>query len=265
MNIKRILLAFTLTSLVATLPIMAALESNNRVGQAESAFKTFKKDIKCAFSREGCTREQRIRMAKRGLKLLGAVALLYGFLKFRAKVMAKDTLKASNKQMRQEEKADAEKAERERPALEVRIKKREQEQAQQERVRRVQEEKRELEKKEQMHQKEEQLRAQHRKKEKVLIKKRDEALQETTVLSEQLELTEKLYSSKLTQPAESYVKPLARDTLLREHEALSEKYAQARKKREQIQRKLDQLQADHREKEHAFWFKIRGFRRPLEK
>ncbi len=96
MNIRHILLSFTLVSLVATGPIMAAVESNN-VEQAKSTFQTFKKDIKCAFSREGCTREQKIRMAKRGLKLLGAIALLYGALKvkakvtaFRAKVMARD-------------------------------------------------------------------------------------------------------------------------------------------------------------------------------
>ncbi len=167
MNSKHILLGFTLVSLVATGPIMAVVESNDKVEQAESAFKTFKKDIKCAFSREGCTRAQKVRMAKRGLKLLGAIALLYGFLRvrtkvmaFRAKAMARDAerearwkaeeaqleqsqqkqadrLKALNEQMRQEEEAAAEKAERERPAREARIraKQKEEEQTRQQRAR----------------------------------------------------------------------------------------------------------------------------------
>jgi len=77
MNIKHILLTFTLLSLVATEPIMAAVERNEKAKQAESTFQTFKKDIKCAFSRKGCSREQKIRLLKQGLTLLGAVTLLY--------------------------------------------------------------------------------------------------------------------------------------------------------------------------------------------
>ena len=122
MNSKHILLAFTLISLLSTDPVVAMSEDNGNVEQAESTFKTFKKDIKCAFSRKGCTREQKIRLAKRGLKLLGAVALLYGFLKFRAKVMAKNArmkaeIKAMNEVSEESRKA-SEKEERRRLAQE---------------------------------------------------------------------------------------------------------------------------------------------------
>ncbi len=76
MNIKNSVFLFTLVSLIFAGPIMAAVESNNRVEQAESTFKTFKKDIKCMFTIEGCTREQKIRLAKQGLKLFGIVIFL---------------------------------------------------------------------------------------------------------------------------------------------------------------------------------------------
>ena len=99
MNIKRVLLAFTLAlnalivspaHAISSAEYMALAkghraslggspeEKTNKLDQAKSALKTFKKDIKCVFSREGCTREQKIRLAKQGLGLLIIIAALGG-------------------------------------------------------------------------------------------------------------------------------------------------------------------------------------------
>ena len=79
MQNKHIFLVFTLASVVATGPVTAAVASNEKVEQAESPFQTFKKDIKCVFTRKGFTRKRKTRLTKQGLVLLGVVAFWYGF------------------------------------------------------------------------------------------------------------------------------------------------------------------------------------------
>ncbi len=58
--------------------VLRGQEKKDRLEEAKSALKTFKKDIKCMFSREGCTKEQKIRLLKQGLGLVGIIALLTG-------------------------------------------------------------------------------------------------------------------------------------------------------------------------------------------
>jgi hypothetical protein len=53
-------------------------KTNSRIKDAKSTFRTFQRDIKCAFTREGCTTEQKKRLLKQGIALLGITALLAG-------------------------------------------------------------------------------------------------------------------------------------------------------------------------------------------
>ena len=78
MNTKNIILALTLISTGAIEPTMAATPLRSaRIKQADSAFKTFKKDMKCMFSRtKKCSPEQRRRIKRKGLALIGALAVL---------------------------------------------------------------------------------------------------------------------------------------------------------------------------------------------
>ncbi len=79
MNIKNKILAFMLVSVIATEPVVAAVESKNKVEQAKSTFKTFKKDVGRIFTRKGFTRKRKIRLTKQGFGLLSVVAFWYGF------------------------------------------------------------------------------------------------------------------------------------------------------------------------------------------
>ena len=133
MNIKRILLAFTLAlsalivgpaQAISSAKYMALAkghraslrgspeEKRNKLEEAKSALKTFKKDIKCMFSRKGCTREQKIRLAKEGLGLLTVIAVLSGsWLVWKSRVKRRE--KAAEEQERLEkERQEAKRAER---------------------------------------------------------------------------------------------------------------------------------------------------------
>ncbi len=79
MNIKNTILAFMLVSVIATEPVMAAVESKNKVEQAKSTFKTFKKDVRRIFTRKGFTHKRKIRLTKQGFGLLSVIAFWYGF------------------------------------------------------------------------------------------------------------------------------------------------------------------------------------------
>ncbi len=79
MNIKNTILAFMLVSVIATEPVVAAVESKNKVEQAKSTFKTFKKDVGRIFTRKGFTHKRKIRLTKQGFGLLSVIAFWYGF------------------------------------------------------------------------------------------------------------------------------------------------------------------------------------------
>ncbi len=122
MNIKNTILAFMIVSVIATEPVMAAVESKDKVEQAKTALKTFRKDIKCVFSREGCTREQKIRLAKQGLGLLTVIAVLGGggWLAWKSRVKKREETEAERRQQSEREhqaqKAEEARRERERGA-----------------------------------------------------------------------------------------------------------------------------------------------------
>lgn len=79
MNIKNTILAFMLVSVIATEPVVTAVESNDKVEQTKSTFKTFKNDVRRIFTRKGFTRKRKMRLTKQGFGLLSVVAFWYGF------------------------------------------------------------------------------------------------------------------------------------------------------------------------------------------
>lgn len=78
MNIRSKIIALALVATMAINPIMAAVPQKQEITQAKSKFQTFKKDIKCMFSREGCNAEQKKRLMWEGAALIAAVLLLAG-------------------------------------------------------------------------------------------------------------------------------------------------------------------------------------------
>ncbi len=80
MNKKRIILASLIVALVATEPIaivVAAQPSREKIEEANSAFKTFKNDMRCMFSRtKKCSPEQKRRIKKQALVLISTLIVL---------------------------------------------------------------------------------------------------------------------------------------------------------------------------------------------
>ncbi len=78
MNKRCLILLSLLVSLVATEQMVVAVESRNRlIAKAESAFKTFKEDMSCLFSRKKkCTNKQKARIAAEAIGLVVTVAVL---------------------------------------------------------------------------------------------------------------------------------------------------------------------------------------------
>ncbi len=77
MNIKKIILSALFAAIAAPSPVMAANGSNNiQLKKTESAFKTFKNDMRCMF-RLKCTPEQRKRIIMEGVTLAGIIAATF--------------------------------------------------------------------------------------------------------------------------------------------------------------------------------------------
>ncbi len=81
MKTNNILLALICASVFSAVPVSVAAESSKKeVEKVDSAFKTFKKDIRCMLSRrQKCTAEQKRRLIRDGLGLAAAVVAITGF------------------------------------------------------------------------------------------------------------------------------------------------------------------------------------------
>ena len=82
MKSKNILLTLICACVFFTVPVsVAAVGSKKEIERADSAFKTFKKDIRCMLSRrQQCTDEQKRRLIRDGLGLIAVAAAITGLV-----------------------------------------------------------------------------------------------------------------------------------------------------------------------------------------
>ncbi len=72
------MLSIVLVCMLATQTAVCAQDKAGLINKAQETYRTFKKDMKCVFSKQPCTNEQKKRLIKQGAALTGIVVVLAG-------------------------------------------------------------------------------------------------------------------------------------------------------------------------------------------
>ena len=78
MNKNHVMLSIVLVCMLATQTAVCAQDKAGLINKAQETYRTFKKDMKCVFSKQPCTRTQKKRLIKQGAALTGIVVVLAG-------------------------------------------------------------------------------------------------------------------------------------------------------------------------------------------